>query len=855
MTLEVAFERRLFRAWHDAADPIFAKIEQAVEDKDFAQARLLANELDLTEVGTGQREWIKYMLLSFAVWGAGNATDGNPSFVGTGIHNVVLDRATDQILAYLEHNGTSEMRDSVLQSIADAEGTVQKADSYIKPLTSFAKTGDPQLQLISSLNSSRMATWGFVAEADVRGETEYVLDVILDGRTSDFCRHVAAERRVFRVEDARRLVNTALAVTDPNELRTVQPWPKQTKEAIDSYREMSTEELVALGLQIPPFHPRPLSEDTEFLSKQGWKFVKDAEIGELCFSLNPKTNSPEWVPITNKVDGPAPHGRMVHFHSQNSDLLVTEYHQQLYQRTLKGKKYLATKTAGELLTLSKVTIPRTAVWKDGAIDCTMDIGGRIVNTKKLFHFLAYWISDGSCVRRSENSYQISIATRKYQPKARAVMQHVSGQAGYVTKGQVYCNDTPLGKFLLSQVGKLAQGKKIPEFVMNAPPEYIHEFLWAYLTGDGSTCNNDGTYGKGVNRTFYTTNSLLASQLGELIIKAGGCPSYRTQDNSLAPSFIGGKELKSNHLVHRIRWSISKTATFGETGKGTMELVPYEGHTYCISLATNFVFLVRRNGKCIWTGNCRTHLRRVGHTLREQSPVIPPENQVLPPTISTPSTFQEMGLQVNQAQVDHWNSYMGVSPVQVFSQLSGASPTDVLSDKIKASLNFLKNGDIQVMSNTSGFTFDPYTGQMFMAGDLTPQGVKTNLKSFVNVGQSIGASDLFTYVSDGDAVTLGQGGFSPTSLAWENIRLDAEESLQDEHKDVYDSLTTDQQATLMALLNSTDERNFVKICNLGLLYHDKLVADILFSDVKGPFSLPLDDQNAVFQAVEGLSLQS
>jgi hypothetical protein len=44
-------------------------------------------------------------------------------------------------------------------------------------------------------------------------------------------------------------------VQDPNDLKTVQPWPKQDRDSMDEFAEMSDEEFVERGLHIPPYHP------------------------------------------------------------------------------------------------------------------------------------------------------------------------------------------------------------------------------------------------------------------------------------------------------------------------------------------------------------------------------------------------------------------------------------------------------------------------------------------------------------------------------------------------------------------------------------------------------------------------
>lgn len=161
-------------------------------------------------------------------------------------HYIVFDPT--QIKSAIGNSGAFDPKDARITK-ADIAGR------YATPFVSFDRPGEDKLQLIASLNASRMATWGFTAEADVRGVQQYKLSSVLDGRTSRFCRTVA-NNRVFDVVDAKNKVNEVLQVSDPNALRSVQPWPKQSKKEIQAYQSMSNEELKQRGLHIPPFHPR-----------------------------------------------------------------------------------------------------------------------------------------------------------------------------------------------------------------------------------------------------------------------------------------------------------------------------------------------------------------------------------------------------------------------------------------------------------------------------------------------------------------------------------------------------------------------------------------------------------------------
>lgn len=485
LTLEKALTRRLVKDWLKRSGPLYAAIADACKAHNWQKARILATDVDLTEVGTENREWIKYLLLSCATFGAGMVSKDRSSFVGVGNFDTLLNQVTDNMLMYLEQRGTAQLYEEVLQLIAEdeAKSLVQKRDHaygntqiemdplssavstinaarkqiadedcggegkdvdtnhvtvrygiedgdldalrafiarqspfemqvigleafppsehsegmsplvvrmaspdlhqihdeigkygpfidehfpvykphctlayckpeavkkyldlyvdgscvvqaitishksgvketipfgvrrlhavqkvahptcphcgssdyvlmptdfetakcktcgknwnhgivdginnpyetakadpegrYVTPFVSFDKVGEDKLQLIASLNASRLATWGFSAEADIRGIVRYKLTAILDGRTSVFCRFIHGH--IFEVADARKKVNDVLAVQNPEDLRTVQPWPRQTKAAMDEFKQMSTEELKDRGLHIPPYHPR-----------------------------------------------------------------------------------------------------------------------------------------------------------------------------------------------------------------------------------------------------------------------------------------------------------------------------------------------------------------------------------------------------------------------------------------------------------------------------------------------------------------------------------------------------------------------------------------------------------------------
>lgn len=251
--------RRLRKTWKPIAAKLQAQVVDAINAGDFATAYDLAREIDLTDVGEKNRQYIKYMLLANANFGARLASDAKTTFVSGGSFDTMLDKVTDNFCKSLEFNATTQTYKTVMQSIAEAEKTldeVKKAAKprYVKDFVDFTEAGDETMQLVSSLHSSRLAVWGFAAEADVLGLTQYKLSAVLDGRTSDFCRMING--KTFEVEDARKSINAILSVENPDDVKALQPWPKQTKDSMEELSGLTAQELTARGLHIPPFHPQ-----------------------------------------------------------------------------------------------------------------------------------------------------------------------------------------------------------------------------------------------------------------------------------------------------------------------------------------------------------------------------------------------------------------------------------------------------------------------------------------------------------------------------------------------------------------------------------------------------------------------
>jgi DNA topoisomerase IB len=153
------------------------------------------------------------------------------------------------------------MRDDPLDLRTKVEPVGQKAEArkfdIVHPFVSFRERANSQaeqlLQLVSGLHTSRLSAYGFTVEAEITGTTTYAISAQLDNRVCPVCEYMHGME--FEVEDAQDALNDILKADDPDDLRTLQPWPKQDEQNLNEMMEMTQDELIDRNWHIPPYHP------------------------------------------------------------------------------------------------------------------------------------------------------------------------------------------------------------------------------------------------------------------------------------------------------------------------------------------------------------------------------------------------------------------------------------------------------------------------------------------------------------------------------------------------------------------------------------------------------------------------
>jgi UDP-glucose 6-dehydrogenase len=348
------------------------------------------------------------------------------------------------------------------------------------------------------------------------------------------------------------------------------------------------------------------SQDTEVMTSSGWKLFPNISDTDEILSLNPESNTPEWV-RPNKIVGRHHSGKMVHFSSSKDDILVTEEHRMYVGIPITRNKTRSHKwelsPAKDVVQRNYYAFIRSTNWHDTSPE-HIDLGFARLPTELYVRFMAWYLSEG-CI---SNGRVVISQDRNRNPDKHAMVKSMLDDIkihlpckNMVCESDTGCSilDNKLADYL--HVFGKSHNKHVPATIKNLGRSMIRLFLDVYNMADGSAMPfrsfSDEKSGNGDNRRYryYATSSdMMSSDLGELIVKVGRFPSYRKM---VSP--ISGRDC---HLVYELLQKTSIFAKHSSNGLKHSVIANYDGMVYCAMLPKNHVFMTRRNGKCTWQGN-------------------------------------------------------------------------------------------------------------------------------------------------------------------------------------------------------------------------------------------------------------
>lgn len=238
------------------AVPLIAK---EIDKGNKKEAEKILNSIDFSEEVKEAEGELDLILVNCLMYGSSLSAplkesrflekDGLPTF---------LLKVRKCFSSIIEKNARNYMREQGMLEIEKylEENKIQKAvdKAFAASLNDAVLNGAKVVNDIgANLMTSRLVSYGFLAQASVKGIKTYQLQAVLDNRTSPVCKRLNG--KVFRVEASLEFLEEILQVTDPDQLAVMSPFVSGNKASLHELENLTASQLQARGVMVPPFHP------------------------------------------------------------------------------------------------------------------------------------------------------------------------------------------------------------------------------------------------------------------------------------------------------------------------------------------------------------------------------------------------------------------------------------------------------------------------------------------------------------------------------------------------------------------------------------------------------------------------
>lgn len=379
---------------------------------------------------------------------------------------------------------------------------------------------------------------------------------------------------------------------------------------------------IDLTVTSPPYDC--YSDDTEVLTVEGWKLIKDVSLNEKVLTLNPNTDEIYFCNVIDKfkynIDD-----TLISFKNTVIDLLVTKNHNMYVtgrdNLPVRERKPFINKNklkssfikSAENIKKSDILKNTSFKWKGQTkkyfhlpeLKCIYNRQNKTFNTLKIemslwVKFMGIYLAEGSArgtkSKSTRKRYAINIKQKgKYETNLiRELLEKLPFkfserfQGEHITIFEI--TDRQLWEYLY-KFGNSYQ-KYIPDEIKILSKKYLKDFLLYYLIGDGTRkADFDYKIENFPNATSFSHH--LLSDLQEIYIKLGYY-SKITKYHRIHPIFY--KKIKYSNMM--------------------IEEIPYRGFVVCLQVEKDNIIYVRRKNKAVFCGNClRTYKGKIKDNIK------------------------------------------------------------------------------------------------------------------------------------------------------------------------------------------------------------------------------------------------
>lgn len=345
------------------------------------------------------------------------------------------------------------------------------------------------------------------------------------------------------------------------------------------------------------------SEDTEILTKLGWKLFsslrKEDKLATLNSNFELEYHQPDEIYKYNY------NGEMYNIANQQIDLYVTPNHNLFIAKQTNNKYKPKYKIIQASEAYSKIhpnfLYKKDCIWK-GKEENLFQIpdSNLTFEMDKWLDFYGFWLAEGcTYTYKQKNKYDVNITSfcntdKDLFDKHVNILQDVGINVNIrIKKGKnKNCFEATVHKKelydYLKQFGKSFE-KFIDRNLLELSSRQLKILLKGIFDGDGNKSKN----------CINTTSKQLADDICEIMFKCGCAPKL-----SIArKAGLNYKSFKRNHDLYCINTNLeSKVGNNLFVRKENAKLIKYDGEfVYCVNVKNHLVY-VRRNNKSVWCGN-------------------------------------------------------------------------------------------------------------------------------------------------------------------------------------------------------------------------------------------------------------
>ncbi len=416
--------------------------------------------------------------------------------------------------------------------------------------------------------------------------------------------------REYNYKNAKGSENFKYQWIGPDDQRTTQICKnikRRTKNGVslEKLKQIIKEESIKGGFdgsrELTP-HINCYSEDTEVLTINGFKLIKDVKIGDKVLSLNPKTKNIEEAKVINKIIKKSDYINILK--SNTFNVKVDDEHPHFAYKRISNNKLKPVKVKTRDLK-GNIKFYASSNWK-GKDKKYIKINNKRFKTEDFMRFLGYYLSEGNL--RKKRGYSIKISQEKYLDEMYDDLKDIGLDKVIKYKNYIYIRDKDVYNWIKENCDEKSYNKFIPKEIKELDKKYLRILLDAYLLGDGSKVKPKPWKNINFNEKniYFTSSKKLMSDLVELIIKVGKSVSVSLRKPKL--TIFKNGIYKSKHVLYIIYELNGRYKDFRYI---KVKRKKYGKLVYDLTLNKNHTLLIKTDGKIHWNSNCRhTFIRKL-----------------------------------------------------------------------------------------------------------------------------------------------------------------------------------------------------------------------------------------------------